>query len=104
MFAFVWSLVNEMLNFTFCAVFTNYNAESCVFVTKASIFKVQSCDVLQLTDQSGKPAHEGAPLKRGAGAPLMKVRFTLHHDLQVKEPFLQKTTMSFFCRLCNDEQ
>ena len=30
---------------------------------------------------------------RGAGAPLMRVRFTLHHDLQVKEPFLQKTTM-----------
>ena len=30
---------------------------------------------------------------RGAGAPLMRVHFTLHHDLQVKEPFLQKTTM-----------
>ena len=37
--------------------------------------------------QSGKPAHEGGPiLKRGA-------RVTLHHDLQVKEPFSQKTTM-----------
>ena len=30
---------------------------------------------------------------RGAGASLMRVRFTLHHDLQVKDPFLQKTTM-----------
>ena len=27
------------------------------------------------------------------GNPLMRVLFTLHHDLQVKEPFLQKTTM-----------
>ena len=32
----------------------------------------------------------GNPLMRGAGAHLMRVRFTLHHDLQVKEPFLQK--------------
>ena len=33
------------------------------------------------------------PPQSSPGNPLMRVRFTLHHDLQVKEPFLQKTTM-----------
>ena len=54
--------------------------------------------------QYGKPAHEGDspsrggfPLKRGT-VPLKRVLFTLHHDLQKKEPKLQKATM--MSRMC----
>ena len=40
--------------------------------------------------QEGDSPSKGGP---GAGAPLKRVLFTLHHDLQDKEPKLQKATM-----------
>ena len=49
----------------------------------------------QLNTCSGLGHHvsTGKLLMRGAGAPLKRVLFTLHHDLQEKEPKLQKATM-----------
>ena len=43
---------------------------------------------MELSPQISK----GNPLKMGT-VPLMRVLFTLHHDLQEKEPKLQKATM-----------
>ena len=79
-------------------VIIKYRTSCKIFWTCTVCTKTVRTDCGDAGDQCGKPVlipSKGglSPHEPGPGAPLKRDLFTLHHDLQKKEPKLQKATM-----------